>query len=74
MRLGWKPGKDIGLIQYEWRADHTHWAGMDQRNDLVGEAAVDMLVSMVQHGAKGPPACPRATLISSQWVAGPTVR
>jgi len=73
-KLGWKPGKDIGLIHYEWRADHRHWAGMDQRNDLVGEAAVDMLVSMVQHGEKGPPACPRATLISSQWVTGPTAR
>ncbi len=70
--LGRRAGKDIGLIQYEWRADHPHWAGMDQRNDLVGEAAVDMLVAMVQHGEKGPPECPRATLITSQWVDGAT--
>ena len=73
-QLGLQVGRDIGLIQYEWRADHPHWAGMDQRNDLVGEAAVDMLVAMVQHGDKGPPACPRATLITSQWVAGRTAR
>ena len=73
-QLGMQAGGDIGLIQYEWRADHAHWAGMDQRNDLVGEAAVDMLVSMVQHGAKGPPAYPRATLITSQWVEGSTAR
>jgi len=73
-QIGLQAGRDIGLIQYEWRADHAHWAGMDQRNDLVGEAAVDMLVSMVQHGEKGPPACPRATLITSQWVDGSTAR
>jgi len=73
-QLGLKAGKDIGLVQYEWRADHAHWAGMDQRNDLVGEAAVDMLVAMVQHGEKGPPAWPRATLITSQWVDGRTAR
>ena len=73
-QLGLQAGRDIGLIQYEWRADHSHWAGMDQRNDLVGEAAVDMLVSMVQHGEKGPPACPRATLITSQWVDGRTAQ
>jgi LacI family transcriptional regulator len=41
--LGLRVPADIGLIQYEWRADHAEWAGMDQRNDLVGEAAVDML-------------------------------
>lgn len=71
-KLGRRPGRDVGLIQYEWRKDHSDWAGMDQRNELVGEAAVDMLVSMVQHGAKGVPACPLATMVTSQWVDGLT--
>lgn len=64
---------DIGLIQYEWRADHATWAGMDQRNDLVGEAAVDMLVSMIHRDERGVPEHPRATLIGSHWVDGGTV-
>ncbi len=65
---------DLGLIQYEWRADHREWAGMDQRNELVGEAAVDMLVSMLPGRRAGVPADPRATLVPSRWVDGATVR
>jgi LacI family transcriptional regulator len=65
---------EVGLIQYEWRADRGDWAGMDQRNDLVGAAAVDMLVSMIHHHERGVPDHPRATLIGSHWVDGSTVR
>jgi LacI family transcriptional regulator len=72
--LGSRVPGDVGLIQYEWRADHATWAGMDQRNDLVGEAALDMLISMVHHNERGVPDHPRATLISSHWVDGSTVR
>jgi LacI family transcriptional regulator len=73
-KLGRKVPADIGLVQYEWRADHAAWAGMDQRNDLVGEAAVDMLVSMIHHNQTGRQEAPRATLIGSRWVDGQTVR
>ena len=72
--LGLRVPGDVGLIQYEWRSDHSAWAGMDQRNDLVGEAAVDMLISMVHHNEHGVPEHPRATLIGSHWVDGTTVR
>ncbi len=69
-----KPPRDIGLIQYEWRAQRPHWAGMDQQNDLVGEAAVDLLVSMIHNGQQGVPLKPIATMVTSQWVMGKTVR
>lgn len=70
--LGLRVPQDIGLIQYEWRSDHGEWAGMDQRNDLVGEAAMDMLISMVHHNERGVPEHPRATMIGSHWVSGTT--
>lgn len=72
--MGLMVPRDVGVIQYEWRADHCTWAGMDQRNDLVGAAALDMLVSLVHHNERGIPEHPRATLIGSQWVDGATVR
>jgi hypothetical protein len=46
---------------------------MDQRNDLVGEAAMDMLISMVHHNERGVPENPRATMIGCHWVEGSTV-
>ena len=71
---GLRVPKDIGLIQYEWRSQHPDWAGMNQRNDLVGEAAVDLLVSMIHNGQPGIPKQPVATQVTSQWVMGKTVR
>lgn len=72
--LGLRVPEDIGLIQYEWRVGHAEWAGMDQRNDLVGEAAMDMLISMVHHNERGVPEHPRATMIGCHWIDGTTVR
>lgn len=73
-RAGLRVPRDLGLIQLEWRADHARWAGMDQHNDIVGEAAVEMLIGMIHHGERGVPVSPRATLIGSTWVDGTTVR
>ncbi len=73
-RMGLKVPEDVGLIQLEWRRDHAHWAGMNQHNDLAGEAAVDMLISMIHNGESGIPVAPRATLIGSSWTDGSTVR
>lgn len=70
---GLKVPDDIGLIQLERRDAHD-WAGMDQRNDLTGEAAVDMLISLLHNHESGVPQFPRATLIGASWVPGPTVR
>ena len=72
--LGYKTPDDIGLIQLEWRPDRPNWAGMNQHNDLVGEAAVDMIISLLHSGESGPPPFPRATLIGGSWVDGITVR
>ena len=71
---GLRVPRDIGLIQLEWRRDTQDWAGMDQHNDLVGEAAVDMLISQFHNSEFGVPRFPRATLIEATWVPGRTVR
>ncbi len=73
-KLGYECPEDIGLIQLEWRKDQPEWAGMNQHNDIVGEAAVDMVISMIHNNERGVPDFPRATLISGTWVDGQTVR
>lgn len=67
------PG-DLGLVQLEWRADHSDWAGMNQRNDIAGAAAVDMLVGLIHSGQTSIPEFPVGTLVGSSWVAGDTVK
>lgn len=66
--------QDVGVIQLEWRASHPEIAGMNQHNDAVGEAAVDMVVGQIHRNESGIPAFPRATLIGASWVDGSSVR
>lgn len=72
--LGYSVPDDIGLIQLERRAKQPEWAGMDQHNDITGEAAVDMLIGMIHRGETSVQKFPRATLIGPTWVDGQTVR
>jgi LacI family transcriptional regulator len=71
---GHKVPDDIGLIQLEIRRGAEDWAGMDQHNDLTGEAAVDMVISQLYNNEIGIPKFPRATLIEPTWVSGKTVK
>jgi len=66
--------RDIGLIQLEWRKHSPDWAGMNQHNDVVGEAALEMVIGMIHNSERGIPAFPRATLVGSTWVDGSTVQ
>jgi len=65
---------DVGVIQLEWRAARPEIAGMNQHNRVVGEAAVDMVVSQVHNNEVGGQEFPRATLIGATWVDGASVR
>jgi DNA-binding LacI/PurR family transcriptional regulator len=65
--------EDIGVVQLEWREDHPELAGMNQHNDVTGEAAAEMVISMIYNGECGIPVFPRATFIDSTWVNGKTV-
>jgi LacI family transcriptional regulator len=65
---------ELGVIQLEWRASRPEIAGMNQHNDVTGEAAVDLVVSQIHNNEHGVPAFPRATLIGATWMDGKTVQ
>ena len=71
---GWRVPQDVGVIQLEWRESRPEIAGMNQHNFVVGEAAVDMIVSQIHNNEVGLQSFPRATLIGATWVPGPSVR
>lgn len=62
------PASSIAFFQYELREQNPDWSGIDQHNDLVGEAALDMLIGMLHRGERGLPPHPLATLIRPTWV------
>jgi len=72
--IGVQAPRDVGLIQLERRRGCEDWAGMEQHNDLTGEASVDMLVTLLHNNETGVPLFPRATLIGGSWMDGTTVR
>lgn len=49
-------------------------AGIDQKTDVLGATAVDMLVAQLHRQERGPPANPVVSMIEGAWVAGPSVR
>lgn len=72
--IGAQAPRDIGLVQLELRRGCTDWSGMAQHNDLTGEAAVDMLISLLHNEELGLPVFPRATLVGASWTEGNTTR
>lgn len=65
--------EDMALVQLECRRGCQDWAGMEQHNDLTGEAAVDLLVSLTTAGKEPLSLSPRGILITPTWKAGRTL-
>lgn len=75
-QLGRKVPKDIGLAHLDLTdaEEHAGWSGMDQKNDIVGAAAVDLLVAQIHRSESGIPEFPRSIQIESAWIDGTTTR
>lgn len=67
------PG-ELGLVNLGRHPHLTHWAGMDQREDQIGAAAVDLVVGQLVHGELGIPPFQKEVLVKGEWVEGPTIR
>ena len=70
--MGLKVPEDIALIQLERRESESEWAGMDQRNDLAGEAAVERLAQLLYSVPNANDAI-TATLVSPTWIEAETI-
>jgi transcriptional regulator with XRE-family HTH domain len=52
-----------------WRADHADVPGIDQQADVLGAAAVDLLVAQYQQNERGIPEAPRIVMTEGVWRA-----
>ncbi len=57
------------IITMNW-PDAACDAGIDQRPEHVGAAAIDVLAGLLVRGEKGVPVLPNTTMIDGLWVAG----
>lgn len=68
---GVRAPEDVGLALLERYPEH---AGLDQKPGMVGAAAIDMIVGMIQRNETGLPADPKVLMVEGAWLDGPTAR
>jgi len=73
-QLGLKAPEDIGLANINLGPLEQGWSGLDQRNELIGAAAVDLLSSHMIRNDRGVPLYPKRVTIPGIWVDGETTR
>lgn len=71
--IGWRVPEDIGLIHLNHAPDVADWAGVDERHETLGAAAVDVVVAQLQRNERGEPEEPRTVSVSGRWVPGKTL-
>jgi LacI family transcriptional regulator len=75
--LGKRIPEDISLVSLSYPDDKdpatARISGLNQNNFTIGEAAVDLVVSQLQHNDTGLPPHPRVMLIDGFWNEGTTL-
>lgn len=64
----------IGVAHLDLTEPGRELAGVDQRWDLIGQTAVEVVTAHLQRNERGLPASPLATLIEGVWVEGRSLR
>lgn len=72
-RMGWRVPQDVAFANVDWSVEYKEIAGFNQRHELHGSVAVDLLVSQVTHNERGLPAIPRVVLVPGTWEPGASV-
>ena len=72
--LGYDVPSRLGICLISRFGKSENIAGIDEQNDLLGEAAGKSMISLLQHNECGLPDYPLYTMVEGRWVDGPTVR
>lgn len=63
----------IGLAHLDISSPHGRWAGMQQDNEHVGSAAVELLIGQLHFHTQGVPAFQQCLQLGSRWRNGPSL-
>lgn len=72
--VGFKIPRHLGFVNLDWTHAHESDAGVDQRSEHVGGAAVDIVINQINKNQYGVPPYPRTVTLTGSWVPGTTVR
>lgn len=67
--LGMRAPGRIGFVSAT-KAEPSPFAGIDERPEEIGAAAIEQLAAMIQRGEKGTPQVPKVTMVDGRWIAG----
>lgn len=69
-RLGVRVPEDVGTLALSQVLEGTPFSGLQENQRLMGEWAVEMLVSRIINGDFGIPSHPRLEMVESLWIDG----
>ena len=72
--LGCRVPAEVGYFDIDLPPQDREMSGLNQRQDLIGAAAVDLIIEQLQRNELGIPAHPKQVLLESEWVQGRTIR
>ena len=72
--LGLRVPEDVGLVHLDWSEDVGPLAGIDADAEMLGAAAVDLLVGQLHAHEYGIPAREKIVAVSGRWIAGASLR
>jgi DNA-binding LacI/PurR family transcriptional regulator len=74
LQCGKKVPKDIGFMALSVPEGNTILSGVDHQSGIVGQSAVDFLISLLQRNELGIPHFPLCLISKSKWKKGKTLR
>lgn len=69
-----KSGVDVDFATVIWTEEEKDIAGIDQRADLVGAGAIDIVTAQQRRGERGIPEVPTTTMVEARWHYGKSLR
>lgn len=61
---------ELDYVTVNWAREEPEVAGIDQRADQVGAAAIDLVIAQMHRGERGVPEVPITTMVEGRWVMG----
>ena len=72
--IGRSVPNDCGLVNLNVVDDVENWSGIRENHELIGAAAVDLLIGQLSRNEIGVPRHPRKVLVPGEWHEGGTLR